>query len=126
MARKKDPVLDALKKASKGLLYVSETESKLTPFVWKEAGDLDEKSILTAGEYEYDEHTPVQRATLEDFLRVVPEEDREGFDGLARVLKEQLTDLRVYKLGKVRKDVYVVGKTPAGGWAGVWASVVET
>jgi hypothetical protein len=126
MARKKNPVLDALKKASRGLLYVSETESKLHPFVWENAGELDEKSILTAGEYEYDERTPVERATLEDFLRVVPEEEREGFDRLAGVLREQLTDLRVYKLGKTQKDVYVVGKTPAGQWAGVWGSVVET
>jgi len=126
MARKKNPVLDALKKASKGLLYVSETESKLHPFVWEDAGELDEKAILTAGEYEYDGHTPVKRVTLEDFLRAVPEEDRAGFDRLASVLREQLTDLRVYKLGKVEKDVYVVGKTPAGQWAGVWASVVET
>lgn len=31
---KKDPVLEALKKASKGLLYISETEAAVQPLAW--------------------------------------------------------------------------------------------
>ena len=34
-----DPVLDALAKASKGLLFPSETDAPLEPFLWEDAGD---------------------------------------------------------------------------------------
>ena len=37
---KKDPVLDALQKASKGLRYTSETDAPLQPFVWANGGEL--------------------------------------------------------------------------------------
>ena len=38
-------VLDALQKAVKGLLYLSETEAPLEPLLW-EGGDLDTKRLL--------------------------------------------------------------------------------
>jgi Nuclease A inhibitor-like protein len=47
MKKDKEPVLDALRRASKGLLYTSETDAPLEPFVWKGAGDkLTEAQVL--------------------------------------------------------------------------------
>ena len=37
---KKDPLLDVLRKASKGLRYTSETEAGFKPFVWPNDGEL--------------------------------------------------------------------------------------
>ncbi len=43
---KKHPVLDALQKASKGLLFMSETDAKLEPFLWQDAGEVAKENVL--------------------------------------------------------------------------------
>ena len=123
--KKDDPVLDALKKASKDLQFISETESDLEPFVWKDGGDLTQDRLLELAGVE--KGTPVEEMTLESFFHVVPSEDKAKFDKLAKVLKEQLTGVKVYKVGdEPEKDVYIVGKTADGRWAGIKTQVVET
>ena len=122
---KKDPVLDALKKANKGLQFTSETEADLEPFVWKDGGNLTQDRLLELAEAE--KGTPVEEMTLDSFFHAVPSEDKAKFDKLAKVLKEQLTGVKVYKVGdEPEKDVYIVGKTADGRWAGIKTQVVET
>jgi hypothetical protein len=108
---KKDPVLDALRKASKGLRYTSETDAELTPFARTDAPKL-------AG---------ADETTLDSFFHAVPSEDKAKFQKLAQALKEQLSDLKVYKVGKEpEKEVYILGRTADGRWAGLKTTVVET
>jgi Nuclease A inhibitor-like protein len=122
---KKNATLDALEKAVKGLVYASEGEAKLEPFLWKETGDPDEKRLLERAEVPSD--TPVEEATLDSFFRTVPPEDKANFDKLAKTLADLLTVIKVYKLGdECEKQVYVVGKTSDGQWAGFKTTVVET
>ena len=46
---------------------------------------------------------------------------------LAQVLKEQLSGVKVYKVGdEAEKQVFIVGKTSDWQWAGLKTSVVET
>ena len=123
---KKHPVVDALQKAAKGLLFSSESEAKLEPILWKNGGDkltsahLLELSGAEAG-------TAVAEETLDNFFRVVPKEDRPKFDQLAQTLQEQLSDVKVYKVGEeAEKEVFIVGKTADGQWAGLKTTVVET
>lgn len=125
MPAKQNPTLDALKKASKGLIYTSETEAKLEPFVWDDAGTLDEKRV--AKEAGAEDGTAVEEESLDDFLHAVPPEDKPKFDKLAQVLKEQLSGIKVYKVGdEAEKTAFVVGKTSDGRWAGLKTTVVET
>jgi hypothetical protein len=57
----------------------------------------------------------------------VPPEDRAEFDELAKVLKEQLSAIKVYKVGdEAEKNAYIVGRTKDGRWAGLKTTVVET
>jgi len=57
----------------------------------------------------------------------VPPEDKEKFQKLAKVLQEQLTGVKVYKVGdEAEKAAYIVGKTKDGKWAGLKTTVVET
>jgi histidine triad (HIT) family protein len=125
MKKQQSPALDALKKASKGLLFESETEAPLEPFAWKDGGELTSENLLRlAGA---DPATPVEATTLDRFFRAVPKEDKAKFDKLAKVLQEQLSGVKVYKLGAdPEKQVYIVGKTADGQWAGVKTTVVET
>ncbi|HEV3311199.1 MAG TPA: nuclease A inhibitor family protein, partial [Chloroflexota bacterium] len=69
----------------------------------------------------------VEETTLDDLLSTVPEEDRPQFDKLAAAIKAQLSGVKVYKVGdEAERQVYVVGKTSDGQWAGLKTTVVET
>jgi hypothetical protein len=57
----------------------------------------------------------------------VPLEDKAKFDKLAAVLREQLSGIKVFKVGdEAEKAAFVVGKTTNGKWAGLKTTVVET
>lgn len=121
---KQNSVVDALQKAVKGLQYTSETEAELEPFTWG-AGDLSKENLCKLAGVE--KGTAIEEATLASFFRTVSKEDKPKFNKLARVLKEQLTGVKVYKIGdEAEREVYVVGKTTDGQWAGVKTTVVET
>jgi hypothetical protein len=71
--------------------------------------------------------TGVEQTTLADFFGAVPEEDRDKFDALAKTLQEQLSGVKVFKVGdEAERQVYIVGKAPDGRWAGLKTRVVET
>jgi histidine triad (HIT) family protein len=125
MKGKKHPVLDALQKAAKGLQYTSETEAKLEPFLWEDGDKLtDDRLLELAGE---EEGTAVEQQSLDDFFHAVPPEDKEKFSKLAKVLQEQLSGVKVYKVGdEPEKQVYIIGKTTDRKWAGLKTTVVET
>lgn len=119
-----DPTAAALAAAAKGLRYTSETDAPLEPFAW-DAGPLTDDVLRKqagAGKGE-----PVEADSLDNFFRAVPPEDKPKFNKLAQVLRAQLTDVKVYRVGgEAEKTAYIVGKTPAGKWAGLKTTVVET
>src|SRR5947207_13618950 len=125
MKGKKNPVVDTVKKAVKGLTYTSETESKLEPFAWEDGGKLTDAHLLElAGE---EKGTAVEQESLDDFFHAVPPEDAEKFQKLAKVIEEQLAGVKVYKVGdEAEKAAYIVRKTTDGKWAGLKTAVVET
>jgi histidine triad (HIT) family protein len=68
----------------------------------------------------------VEETALDDLLSTVPEEDRPQFDKLAAAVKQQLSGVKVYRVGdEPEKQVYVVGKASDGKWAGLKTTVVE-
>jgi len=99
--------------------------TKRKPFFWEGADKLTDEHLLElAGE---EEGTAVEQESLDDFFHAVPPEDAEKFQKLAKVLQEQLTGVKVYKVGdEAEKAAYVVGKTKDGQWAGLKTTVVET
>jgi len=125
MAKAKNPAVEALKKASKGLLWPSESDAPLEPFVWTGGDKLTPERVAELAGAE--EGTEVEEATLASLLKTIPPEDKARFDPLLKTLKEQLAGVKVYKVGdEAERDVYIVGKTRDGQWAGLKTSVVET
>jgi histidine triad (HIT) family protein len=121
----KDAVVDALKKSSKGLVFTSETDAKLEPFAWPNGGTLTEDRLLELAGAE--KGTAVEQTTLADFFRAVPSEDKAKFGALTKTLQEQLSGIKVYKVGdEAEKQIYIVGKTADSRWAGLKTTVVET
>ena len=122
---KKSPVIDSLRKASKGLVFVSESEGEFEPFLWADSKPLTEAHLLELAKAE--KGTAIEPMSLEDFFQAVPKEDRPRFDQLSKVLQQNLTGVKVYKVGdEAEKDVYIVGKATDGQWAGLKTTVVET
>jgi hypothetical protein len=69
----------------------------------------------------------VEATDLDDIFRdAVAGDNAKKFQKLIQALKDTLDDIRVYRVGEVEKDVYIVGKTKGGGWAGLKSKVVET
>ena len=119
------PAVEALQRAAKGLLFPSESEANLEPFLWKSGGELTHARLLELSGSARD--TAIEEMSLDGFFRVVPREDRPKFDKLARVLQAQLAGLKVYKLGdEAEKQVYIAGRATDGQWAGLKTTVVET
>jgi hypothetical protein len=64
---------------------------------------------------------------LDDLFATVPTEDKAKFQKLRQAIQEQLSGVKVYKVGdEAERDVYIVGKPKDGRWAGLKTTVVET
>ena len=116
--------LQQLIQASAGLLYPSETDAPFDPFHWP-AGPVQsaqEAIAAHAGKAQ-----KIEQMALGDFFAELDASDDAGrFDQLRRTLQSQLTDVRVLRVGAVRINVYLIGKTRDGDWAGLHTISVET
>jgi hypothetical protein len=104
------------------------------PGVWKKAdGRLTKGKLLkrigtAAG--------PVREVPLHEFFAGLTagqawHGDRERaaadrYRNLLEVIRTRLSDVRVFKVGGPRVDVYVLGTTDEGDWAGLKTGAVET
>lgn len=122
----------ALKKASKGLLYPSESDEPFTAFSWGKAeGPLTAEAVRKLAKRE-----PVEEVSLADFFKdLTTDQDWheakekaqvQKFRALESVIRENLTDAKVFRVGETNIDIYVVGKTPDGEYAGLRTKSVET
>jgi histidine triad (HIT) family protein len=120
-----NPALDALKQASKRLMMPSESEAPFEAFAWDDTGDLSHERLLKLAKEPAG--SSVEQDTLDNLWNTVPPEDRQKFDKLRKALQEQLSGIKVYKVGdEAERNVYIVGKAKDGKWAGLKTTVVET
>jgi hypothetical protein len=118
-------VTKALKAASDGLSLPSESDEPIEPIGWDKSGDLSEPDVLRLSGHKPGDH--IETTTLDDIFRdALAGEDAPKFKSLIQTLKGSLSDLRAYRIGDVEKDVYIMGKTKDGKWAGLKSKVVET
>jgi hypothetical protein len=103
----------------------SEGDAPFDVFQWEEAGELTLdrlRQLAWAAK-----GAAVQEDSLDDLLGQVPSEDEAGFQKLGQVIQEQLSGVKVYRVGdEPEKAVVIMGKTKEGKWAGLKTTVVET
>ncbi len=129
-------ITEKLKQASDSLLMMSESEYPFEIFLW--AGEAQEtltnkKLLQLTG---HPQETLVEEAEIDYIFRNCAQEKEwhdetqkqnvHKFQSLVKTLKDNLTDIKVYRLGMINIDVYIVGKTPSGDLAGISTKVVET
>lgn len=139
MSNKPEPnaseIISALQEAIQGLLYLSESDEPFAAVSWKEEGKpLDPKRLLDlAGHIPAN---PVQVISLDDFFRELTQEkewygeaeraDAQRYRKLLAVIQSRLNDPKVFRIGRIKVDIYIIGQTPEGDWAGVKTTAVET
>jgi hypothetical protein len=129
-----NPALPTLRKAVKGLLYMSEKDAPFKVVSFKEGETPSADSVaallgLSAGSPVeeipfakfFGELTKVQKWHAEDDKAVV-----RRYQDLLAVLRETLTGLQVFKIGKVRVTIAILGKSAGGSWAGLVTDSLET
>ncbi|MEG4202614.1 nuclease A inhibitor family protein [Microcoleus sp. Pol7_A1] len=129
-----ESIADQLNQASKGLLFGSETDAPFEVVSWPTQEELTQTKLLELTGHPPD--APVEMRTVDDFFAIATaeedwhdEEERETvkrFQNLVSVLKQNLSNIQVYRVGTTDIDAYILGLTPGGGLAGLSTKLVET
>jgi len=124
-----------LKQSSADLLMMSESDYPFEVVFW--TGPLD--GLTTQKLLQLTNHPPdsqVEEVDLDYFFRNCAYEKEwhdeqqkqnvKKFQILAQTLKNNLNEIKVYRIGTINIDVYILGKTSSGDLAGLSTKVVET
>lgn len=126
-----------LQHATSGLLWMSESDYPFEAFVWDIKGTMNSltpQQLLRHTRHAPD--TPVETLEVDRFFaRATRAQDWHDesqaqevrqYQELVKRLQDTLQQVLVYRLGTVEIDIYIVGKTPSGNWAGLSTKAVET
>ncbi len=130
----RDNILSKISRASDGLVYISETEAPIKIFLCEqESNETIEKTLLR-----HTQTTDVQIEAISFdsfFERLTTDKDRHNakekervkkFCALRQTLMDNLSELKVFKIGRVRKEIFVVGRDKDDRLVGVRTESVET
>lgn len=118
------------------LQWISESEYPFETFDWSSQAisELTDKKLLELTQHPLDANVETQ--DLGTFFEVVTQpQDWYGdeeiatmkqYQQLVATLKQHLTNLKVYRLGEINLDIYIVGQTPDSHLAGIATKAVET
>ncbi|ALF56006.1 nuclease [Nostoc piscinale CENA21] len=129
-------VIQQIQQTSYDLLMMSESEYPFEVVFWSGEGQesLTNQKLLQLTNHPLE--TPIETVELDYFFRNCAEEQEwhdelqkqnvQKFQTLIKTLKDNLTNIKVYRLGSISIDVYIIGKTAANDLAGVSTKVIET
>jgi hypothetical protein len=136
MAERVTDLAERLRLATEGLVYQSETDAPVRPFVLAGYGARPVTGEALLAAIGRDASTPVETSdakrffaglvTVEDWYGDDERRTAERYAVLEHLLDETLTGVTVVRVGRTQIDVYVVGTTPDGDLAGVVTRAVET
>ena len=121
-------------KATDGLWFSSEADYPLEPFVWTDTAPFSPEALykLTT----LPPSTPVTKVDVDDFFAPMlnpasgdtpkARERRTRYRKLVRLLRQNFSDLAVYKLGTIEMPTFIVGRLADGTVAGLRTTVVQT
>jgi Nuclease A inhibitor-like protein len=122
-------IIDLLKQNTVDLLWISESDYPFQIVVWS---DNEINSMLFSDRA----NEKIEMISLDDFFAPALEvEDWYEIEELATVdrykllletIKSNLTELKVFRIGSLEIDLYIVGKTPSGDIIGLQTTIVET
>lgn len=121
-----------IEKAVKDVYYVSETDSEIFPFIGEKCESVSAEELLR----QLGRSDPVEERDFEDFFKRLTEmqdwfgdEEKmtaEKFFDLKALLVKNLKNIKVFKIGKIEVDIYIVGLDVKNILSGVWMKAIET
>jgi hypothetical protein len=128
-------IKEILSAAAKDLLYPSESDYPFEYVEWNMEGKRLTKKLIRQLTNKK-ETAPIKSLSLDEFFSPVTEikdwygeEEKaatERFRQLKNVLENNLSNIRVFKAGKIEIEAYIIGKTKDGKCAGLSTKVIET
>jgi len=137
-AKKKDDekndFAEKIKKIVEGLYFMSETEAEIQNFTGEKAEQVSKEEILSqtknapdAPVEEKDFAELFERLTkIQDWFEDEEKQAAAKFSELGDLLRKNLKNLKVFKIGEIELDVYIVGLDAEGRLAGIKTKAVET
>ena len=132
--KRDEDVLDELERAAAGLLFVSEADYPFEVFKWDGAVEITPQFLREAAGQSRD--AAVALKSVDEFFAAAVSEPAwktgeelstaRRYKSLVATLKNNLGDLRVYKVGEINIPVFVVGRGGEGNWIGLKTRSVET
>jgi len=129
-----EQILAELKQASENLLMMSESDYPFAVIRWEQMAEVIPDFLRREAAQPPGALVAVE--SLEDFFRAATtvhegqsfeaRQAVERYRRLVQVLRKNLRDARVYKVGQVNIPVYIAGRAPSGNWLGLSTRVVET
>lgn len=126
MSQATPPELRALEQASAGLLYPSETDAPFEAFTWPAATKQESPADALAARAA---KRRVRQVPLDAFFKALESPDQaDRFRALHRTLTSTLSGATGFRVGEGERkvDVYLIGRTRSGDWAGLRTWSVET
>jgi hypothetical protein len=127
-----DSLKDTLAEKVKGLFFPSETDAPIEVVSFEADSDVTD----TLRQRHPDKANQLVEAQWEDFYNMYgarkdwqnePQKQFAARFGEALdLLKENLQNVKIYRLGGVRIEIYIIGKLKDGTFAGLKTSAVET
>lgn len=131
---KENELATEIEKIATGLYYISETDAEILPFSGNKAEIVSVEEILKQTANAAD--TAVEERDFDEFFgRLTEIKDWFGdeetanahkFAELKKLLEVNLKDIRVFKIGKINLDIYVVGLDAENKLMGIKTEAVET
>lgn len=133
---KSSDVLETLRQASEGLLWMSESDYPFEPVFWGAESIPEPSPTALLAQTGHAADASVQTVELDTFFQWATQEqdwhsgaDRaiaRRYQTLLETLKQHLHDVTVYRIGEVAIDIYILGKTATGDVAGLATKAIET
>ena len=130
---KDSELINQLNQASQGLLWLSESDYPFKTLCWENVDEINAKLLQVT------DSTPETKIAVREldsfFKRVIEKKDWykdeklaecRRYQALVNLLKTHLIDIKVYRVGEIEIDVYIIGKTKSGNLVGLSTKVVET
>ena len=126
-------LINQLKSASEGLLWLSESDYPFKTVYWENVDDLNAKLLELT---DCTPKTTIEIRELDSFFKKATEEkdwynseemtECKRYQALVNLLKTHLKDIKVYRVGSCEVNCYILGKTASGAIAGLSTISVET
>ncbi|MDJ0636966.1 MAG: nuclease A inhibitor family protein [Xenococcaceae cyanobacterium MO_188.B29] len=118
---KDSELIERLKQASQGLLWLSESDYPFEVIYWENVDDIKAKLLQVTN---CTPETKIEVRELDKFFsQATAEEDWyndeemaecKRYQELVHLLKTNLTDIKVYRVGETEVNCYILGQTKSG------------